>query len=87
MCTIGPTENHRPRHASERDALPDRRAGETGRFLRSNQGHCRIRIGGTADRAKQQLISHWSTHLSLGRDVAIRRRPQLLRRGKMLEGW
>ena len=71
MPTIGLTENHRQRHAWERVALADLRAGEVGRFLTAYQAHGRIHIGNTADNAKQQLISHWSTQLRFKRDVVI----------------
>ena len=71
MPTIGLTENRRHRHAWERVALADLRAGEVGRFLTAYQAHGRIHIGDTADHAKQQLISHWSTQLRFQRDVVI----------------
>ena len=71
MPTIGLTENRRQRHAWERVALADLRAGEVGRFLTAYQAHGRIHIGDTADSAKQQLISHWSTQLRFQRDVVI----------------
>jgi Ti-type conjugative transfer relaxase TraA len=71
MPTIGLTENRRQRHAWERAALADLRAGEVGRFLTAYQAHSRIHIGDTADHAKQQLISHWSIQLSFQRDVVI----------------
>ena len=93
MPTIGLTENRRQRHAWERDALADLRAGEVGRFLTAYQKNGRIHIGDTADHAKQQLISHWSTQLRFKRDVVILalRRDDVadlnrLARGKMLEG-
>ena len=71
MATIGLTKNRRQRHAWERVALADLRAGEVGRFLTAYQAHGRIHIGDTADSAKQQLISHWSTQLRFKRDVVI----------------
>ncbi len=71
MPTIGLTENRRQKHAWERTTLADLRAGEVGRFLTAYQAHGRIHIGDTADSAKQQLISHWSTQLRFQRDVAI----------------
>ena len=71
MPTIGLTENRRQRHAWERVALADLRAGEVGRFLTAYQAHGRIHVGDTADSAKQQLISHWSTQLRFQRDVVI----------------
>jgi Ti-type conjugative transfer relaxase TraA len=71
MPTIGLTENRRQRHAWERVALADLRAGEVGRFLTAYQAHGRIHIGDTSDSAKQQLISHWSTQLRFKRDVVI----------------
>jgi Ti-type conjugative transfer relaxase TraA len=71
MPTIGLTENRRQRHAWERTALADLRAGEVGRFLTAYQAHGRIHISDTADNAKQQLISHWSTQLRFKRDVVI----------------
>lgn len=71
MPTIGLTENRRQRQAWERVALADLRAGEVGRFLTAYQAHGRIHIGDTADSAKQQLISHWSTQLRFKRDVVI----------------
>ncbi|HRA84580.1 MAG TPA: MobF family relaxase [Ilumatobacteraceae bacterium] len=93
LPTIGLTENRRQRHAWERVALADLRAGEVGRFLTAYQAHGRIHIGDTADSAKQQLISHWSTQLRFKRDVVILalRRDDVadlnrLARGKMLEG-
>ena len=93
MPTIGLTENRRQRNAWERDALADLRAGEVGRFLTAYQAHGRIHIGDTADSAKQQLISHWSTQLRFKRDVVILalRRDDVtdlnrLARNKMLEG-
>ena len=64
MPTIGLTENRRQRHAWERDALADLRAGEVGRFLTAYQKHGRIHIGDTADQAKQQLISPNTIRLS-----------------------
>ena len=64
-----------------------------GRFLTAYQAHGRIHIGDTADSAKQQLISHWSTQLRFHRDVVILalRRDDVadlnrLARGKMLDG-
>jgi ATP-dependent exoDNAse (exonuclease V) alpha subunit len=93
MPTIGLTENRRQRHAWERTALADLRAGEVGRFLTAYQAHGRIHIGDTADSAKQQLISHWSTQLRFKRDVVILalRRDDVadlnrLARAKMLDG-
>ena len=93
MPTIGLTENRRQRNAWERDALADLRAGEVGRFLAAYRDHGRIHIGDTADSAKQQLISHWSTLLRFQRDVVILalRRADVadlnrLARGKMLDG-
>ena len=71
MPTIGLTENRRQRHAWERVALADLRAGEAGRFLTAYQANGRIHIGDTAVSAKQQLISHWSTQLRFKRDVVI----------------
>ena len=71
MPTIGLTENRRQRHAWERVALADLRAGEVGRFLTAYHAYGRIHIGDTADSAKQQLISHWSTQLRFRRDVVI----------------
>lgn len=71
MPTIGLTENRRQRHAWERAALADLRAGEVGRFLAAYQANGRIHVGDTADSAKQQLISHWSTQLRFRRDVVI----------------
>ncbi len=71
MPTIGLTENRRQRHAWERVALADLRAGEVGRFLTAYQSNGRIHVGDTADHAKQQLISHWSTQLRFRRDVVI----------------
>ena len=71
MPTIGLTENRRQRHAWERTALADLRAGEVGRFLTAYQANGRIHIGDTAVSAKQQLISHWSTQLRFKRDVVI----------------
>ena len=70
MPTIGLTENRRQRHAWERVALADLRAGEVGRFLTAYHAHGRIHIGDTADSAKQKLISHWS-QLGVHRDVVI----------------
>jgi ATP-dependent exoDNAse (exonuclease V) alpha subunit len=70
MPTIGLTENRRQRHAWERTALADLRAGEVGRFLSAYQANGRIHIGDTADSAKQKLISHWS-QLRVHRDVVI----------------
>jgi len=46
--TIGLAENRRQRHAWERDALSDLRAGEVSRFLMAYQAHGRIHIGDTA---------------------------------------
>jgi Ti-type conjugative transfer relaxase TraA len=93
MSTIGLTEIRRQRHAWERVALADLRAGEVGRFLTAYQAHGRIHIGDTADHAKQQLVSHWSTQLRFQRDVVILalRRDDVadlnrLARGKMLDG-
>ena len=93
LPTIGLTENRRQRHAWERVALADLRAGEVGRFLTACQANGRIHVGDTADSAKQQLISHWSTQLRFKRDVVILalRRDDVadlnrLARGKMLEG-
>ena len=93
MPTIGLTENRRQRHAWERDALADLRAGEVGRFLTAYQKNGRIHIGDTADSAKQKLISHWSTQLRFKRDVVILalRRDDVadlnrLARGKMIDG-
>ena len=71
MPTIGLTENRRQWHAWERTALADLRAGEVGRFLTAYQANGRIHVGDTADSAKQQLISHWSTQLRFRRDVVI----------------
>ncbi|MDO8362775.1 MAG: MobF family relaxase [Actinomycetota bacterium] len=71
MPTIGLTENRRQRHGWERVALAHLRAGEVGRFLTAYQANGRIHIGDTADSAKQQLISHWSTQLRFKRDVVI----------------
>ena len=93
MPTIGLTENRRQRHGWERVALADLRAGQVDRFLTAYQAHGRIHVGDTADSAKQQLISHWSTQLRFKRDVVILalRRDDVadlnrLARGKMLEG-
>jgi hypothetical protein len=51
--------------------LADLRAGEEGRFLTAYQASGRIHFGDTADSAKQQPISHWSTQLRYKRDVVI----------------
>jgi conjugative relaxase-like TrwC/TraI family protein len=53
------TEVHRARHAWERDAWQQVRAGQVERALANYQAHDRLHIADTREQAAQQMVSAW----------------------------